>query len=105
MTLAQAYKEQFGKVSYPFNIYDANGNVTYYEYSSGYWWKGEYDANGKQTYFEVSDGYWSKRKYDANGNETYFETSYGVKRGNKQSSCDGKIVEIDGKKYKLKEID
>ena len=35
MTLAQAYKKQFGKVSYPFELYDANGKLTYYEDSYG----------------------------------------------------------------------
>ena len=125
MTLAQAHKEQFGKVSYPYKIYDANdngtyyedssgfwskrkydanGNRTYYEDSTGYWVKREYDANGKLRYYENSNGYWNKREYDANGNETYYEDSKGRIEGNKQSSCDGKVVEIDGKKYKLKEI-
>ena len=83
MTLAQAYKKQFGKVSYPFMIYDSKGN---------------------ETYFENNYGFWSKYEYDSKGNETYFENSYGTIRGKKQSSCDGKIVEIDGKKYKLKEL-
>ena len=125
MTLAKAYKQQFGKVSYPFEIhdsngnetyyedsegywrkreYDANGNRTYFETSNGFWWKREYDSNGKLTYFEASNGYWSKREYNANGKLTYFETSNGVKHGKNQSSCDGKIVEVDGKKYKLKEL-
>ena len=63
MTLAQAYRKQFGKVSYPFEIYDSNGN------------------------------------------ETYFEDSNGTIRGSKQNqSCEGKVVEIDGKKYELKEL-
>ena len=104
MTLAQAYKQQFGEVSYPFEIFDANGNQTYYEDSDGYWRKREYDAKGNETYYEDSDGYWWKRIYDAKGNETYYENSKGRFKGQKQSSCDGKIVEIDGKKYKLKEL-
>ena len=126
MTLAQAYRKQFGKVSYPFEIYDCNGNETYYEDSNGYWTKCEYDANGNETYFENSDGYWRKREYDSNGNETYYENrggswskfeydskgnrtycenSHGISFGSKKKqSCDGKIVEIDGKKYKLKEL-
>lgn len=83
MTLAQAYKQLFGKVSYPFIIYDANGNITYHENSSGFWTKCEYNINGNVTYSEDSAGYIE---------------------GKKQSSCDGKVVEIDGKKYKLKEL-
>lgn len=104
MTLAQAYKKQFGKVSYPFEVFDANGKLTYHEASNGYWSKSEYDANGNRTYYENSKGYWTKREYDSNSNETYYEDSDGVKRDKRKSSCDGKIVEIDGKKYKLKEL-
>lgn len=104
MTLAKAYKQQFGKVTYPFQIYDDNGNITYHEASTGYWVKREYDSNGNQTYLENSYGYWKKRQYDANGKLTYYENSCGYTKGKKQSSCDGKIVEVDGKKYKLKEL-
>ena len=125
MTLAQAYKKQFGKVSYPFMIYDSKGNITYsessngywyteesdskgnktyYEDSDGYWYTKEYDSKGNMTYFENSNGYWSKHEYDSNGNGTYYEDSDGTIKGKKQSSCDGKVVEIDGKKYKLKEL-
>jgi len=89
MTVAQAYKEQFGKVSYPFKIYDTNGNLTYYEARNGYWWKYKYDTNGNRTYLEASngywwkyeydasEGYWAKYEYDANSNLTYIETSDG----------------------------
>ena len=63
------------------------------------------DANGNKTYFEDSDGYWWKREYDANGNETYYENSKGYKEGKTQSqSCAGKVIEVDGKKYKLTEL-
>lgn len=125
MTLAQAYKKQFGKVSYPFEIFDANGRKTYHEGSDGYCWKREYDADGNKTYYEDSDGfrekiqygangnrkyyensdgYWKKYEYDANGKLKYVEDSKGVLLDERKSSCDGKIVEIDGKKYKLKEL-
>ena len=56
MTLAQAYKQQFGKLAYPFVIYDADGKLTYHENSRGYWWRYEYDANGHRTYYETSSG-------------------------------------------------
>ena len=128
MTLAQAYRKQFGKVSYPFRIYNSNDNETYCEESNGYWWKREYDSNSNQTYFENSngywtnyakykydadgnethyensDGFWSKREYDAKGKQVYYENSDGVKRDKRKSSCEGKIVEVDGKKYELKEL-
>ena len=51
---------------------------------------------GEQSYpFEI---------HDSKGNRTYYENSNGYTEGQKQSSCDGKVVEIDGKKYKLKEL-
>ena len=62
------------------------------------------NANGKKTYSEYSTGYWVKYEYDSNG-ETYFEDSNGYKDGTPRSqSCAGKIVEVDGKKYKLTEL-
>ena len=86
--------------------YDTNGEQTYYEDSTGYWWKSEYDSNGNETYCENSTGYWHRYEYDANGNETYYETSTGYKRGTPKSSkpCEGKVVEVDGIKYKLKAL-
>ena len=65
-----------------------------------------YDSNGNKIYFEDSNGYWVKQEFDANGNRIYYENSMGTiidKRPKK--SCNGKVVEIDGKKYQLKEVD
>ena len=61
------------------------------------------DANGNQTYYEVSDGYWSRSERDAIGNRTYYENSDGDKLGTPKSAktCEGKVVEVDGIKYKL----
>ena len=85
--------------------YDAKGNATYHENSNGLWYKYEYDAKGNETYFKDSKGFWSKREYDAKGNETYYENIHGVKRGTpKSQSCAGKVIEVDGKKYKLTEL-
>jgi hypothetical protein len=58
------------------------------------------------TYYEDSDGNWCKREYDAKGNETYREDSKGYKKGTPRSAktCDGKVVELDGIKYKLKAL-
>ena len=83
--------------------YDSNGNQIYFEDSGGYWVKYEYDSNGNETYFEDSNGVWIKREYDSKGNEIYFEDSYGDIQDNRPN-CEGKIVEIEGKKYKLTEI-
>ena len=89
--------------SFPIAIKDANGNETYYEDSDGYWNKSEYDANGNRTYYESSDGQWYRYEYDANGNRTYYENSDGFRRGTPKSAntCEGKVVEVDGIKYKL----
>jgi len=85
---------------------DADGNVTYFEDSDDLWYRCEYDANGEQTYYEDSDGYWCKYEYDANGRPTYYEDSKGVKKGTPKSSktCEGKVIEVDGIKYKLKAL-
>jgi len=103
--ISETYKELGIDFTFPIAIKDANGKVTYYEESYGYCSKLEYDANGKQTYFENSDGYWRKSEYDANGNRTYWENSNGLKEGTpRNQTCDGKVIEVDGKKYKLTEI-
>ena len=62
------------------------------------------DENGNETYFENSDGYWVRCEYDETGNSTYYETSDGCRGGTKRSSCAGKVIEVDGKKYKLTEL-
>lgn len=103
--LSETYKELGIAFSYPIEIRNSNGKGAYYEDSEGFWRKYEYDARGNRIYCEDSNGYWNKREYDANGNETYFEDSDGRKQGTPRSqSCDGKVIEVDGKKYKLTEI-
>ena len=124
-TVAQLLKHDFNKGS--LYLYDSNGNRIYYENSYGYWYKREFDTNGKEIYYETSNGYWSKREFDSNGNYIYYEDSKGTwykqeydSNGNEiyyenskgeiidnrpKTSCDGKVVEIDGKKYQLKEFD
>ena len=63
------------------------------------------DRNGNETYRENYDGLWVMHEYDDHGNQTYFENSFGAKRGTpKRQSCDGKVIEVDGKKYQLKEL-
>jgi hypothetical protein len=72
--LSETYKEMGIAFSFPIEITDANGNVTYYEDSNGYWARYERDANGNPTYFEDRDG-WEKWERDDNGNETYWKDS------------------------------
>jgi hypothetical protein len=71
------------------------------EWNNGYkeWW-----LNGKRhradgpavTYADGTKAWWLNGKY-------YTEEQFN-KQVNKHTSCNGKIVEIDGKKYELKEI-
>jgi hypothetical protein len=68
-----------------------------------FWIRCEYDEKGNLTYYEDSNG-WYRREYDENGNKTYYEDSNGTKKGTKRGSCSGKVIEVDGKKYKLMEL-
>ena len=81
--LSETYKELGIAFTFPIEIKNDNGNETYYENSYGYWCRYEYDEKGNQTYYETSDG---------------------TKRGTKRGSCHGKVIEVDGKKYKLTEL-
>ena len=84
--------------------YDSNGKEIYFEDSNGVWCKREYDSNGNKVYYEDSDGFWIKREYDSNGNELYYENSDGVIIDDRPKGCEGKVVEIDSKKYKLTKV-
>ena len=89
--------------TFPIEIKDANGKWTYYERSNGYWERWERDANGNRNYHEDSTGFWARWERDANGKPTFYENSYGTKEGTPRSAntCEGKVVEVDGIKYKL----
>ena len=103
MTVAQLLKHDFSKDN--LYLYNSNGNEIYFENSKGYWYKYEFDSNGNKIYYENSDEYWFKRELDVNSNEIYFEDSDGYIIDNRpKGSCNGKVVEIEGKKYKLTEI-
>ena len=100
--LSETLKELGIEFTFPIQIRNSKGNETYFEDSDGYWCKREYDSDGNVTYFEDSNNIWCKKEYDSKGNVTYFEGSDGIKRGTKRSSCEGKVIEIDGIKYELK---
>jgi hypothetical protein len=102
-TVAQVLKHDFSKDN--LYLYNSNGKLIYCEYSKGYWYKQDYDSNNNCIYYENSDGYWYKREYDSNNNRIYFESSDGKIIDNRpKGSCDGKVIEIEGKKYKLTEV-
>jgi len=108
MKLAQKFNHDFEGFEDPngcFRLFDSNGNEIYFEDSDGDWEKREYDSNGNKIYCEDSDGDWEKREYDSNGNKIYYENSYGLVFDRRPTtSRNGKVVEIDGKKYELKEV-
>ena len=81
--------------------YNSQGKEIYYETSYGFWEKYEYDSQGSLIYLEDSDGYWSKWEYNSDADIIYYEDSNGVIKDNRPKSCEGKVVEIDGVKYKL----
>jgi YD repeat-containing protein len=58
-------------------IKDKNGNLIYYEDSTGFWTKREYDSKDNLIYWEDSTGFWVKWEHDSEGNQTYYENSYG----------------------------
>jgi len=66
-------------------------------------WFSVYDINGNEIYHENSNGYWEKKEFDINGNKVYHENSDG-KIVDNRISCADKVIEIDGKKYKLTEV-
>jgi len=107
--LSETYKELGIAFTFPIEITDSKGRETYREDNDGYWERYERDANGYLTYYEAINNYWQKWERDANGNETYYEDSNGKKRGTPRSAkstktCEGKVVEVDGIKYKLKAL-
>jgi hypothetical protein len=104
MTVGQLLKHDF-KSKGSLYLYDTDGKEIYFENSDGYWEKRDYDSNNNCIYFEDSDGYWSKREFDDNNNIIYYENSDGHIIDNRpKASCDGKVVEIEGKRYQLNEL-
>ena len=97
--------------------YDSNNNLIHSKNSSGieYWY--EYDSNNNVIHFKDSSGYEFWNKYDSNNNLIHYKNSSGNESwydstGNqitkqqfelnqKTMTCENKVVEIDGVKYKL----
>ena len=104
--LSEIYKEQGIAFRFPITIKNDKGKLTYLEcVESDLCYKRKFDDKGNQTYYEDSQGFWSEAEYDDKGNQTYYEDEAGIVVGTPRSqSCDGKVVEVDGKKYQLKEL-
>ena len=62
------------------------------------------DKNGNLIYWENSNGYWVKYEYDSQGNQIYCEDSDGLIKDSRPKSCENKVVEIDGEKFKLVKV-
>ena len=62
------------------------------------------DKNGKPIYWENSHGDWGKWEWDSQGNIIYHENSDGLIVDKRPKPCEGKIVEIDGEKFKLVKV-
>ena len=103
MTIAQQIKWDF-KTNGNLEIKDKNGRKIYLENSTGYWTKRKYNSKGEEIYREYSGGYWEKREWDSQGNQIYFEYSGGYIIDKRPKSCEGKIVEIGGEKFKLVKV-
>ena len=102
-TIGQQIKWDF-EANGDLQIRDKNSNLIYFESSNGVWEKCERDSKGNLIYHEDSGGGWRKHEYDSQGNEIYYENSKGEIRDNRPKSCEGKIVEFDGVKYKLVKV-
>jgi hypothetical protein len=64
-----------------------------------------YNKDGKEIYSCDLEGNESWHEYDEDGDLIYCHHSKSKNRGTPRSnSLEGKVVEIDGKKYKLKEV-
>ena len=103
MTIAQQIKWDF-KTNGDLDILDKNGKIIYFEDLDGYWAKWERNSKGKEIYCENSMGYWRKHEYDSEGNEIYYENSDGLIKDKRPKSCEGKIVEFGGEKFKLVKV-
>ena len=103
MTIAQQINWDF-EANGGLEIKDKNGKRIYSENSSGFWVKWEHDSQGNVIYVEDSDGLWEKWEHDSQGNTIYFENSSGAIIDKRPKPCEGKIVEIEGIKYKLTKI-
>jgi len=102
-TIAQQIKWDF-ETNGNLVIKNKNGRTIYGENSNGDWEKWEWDTQGNQIYFENSNGYWAKREWDSQGNQIYFEDLGGYIIDKRPKSCEGKIVEIGGEKFKLVKV-
>ena len=111
--LRKEYEARFGVVEGGFRLYDAKGNMIYYENSYGYWEKREYDSKGNMIYYggkrmsksKLRKEYEARfgavddmlRLYTAKGNEIYREYSDGYWVKQEYDAEGNKIYREDGR--------
>ena len=71
--------QELGITDFPYEEYDDNGNVTYWENSRGDWELSVVNDIGNVTYYESSGGYSWNSKFDNDGNEIYCDYNDGTK--------------------------
>lgn len=98
--------QQLNIKEFPFEIRDKSGNKIYYEDSDNFWCIHQYDKMCNVIYYKSSRGFWFKKEFNKSGKLIYYENSYGRITDNrpKQNMCLDTIIEIECKKYKLREI-
>ena len=89
--------QQLNVTDFPFEIKDKQGNLLYFEYSGGDWWKCEYGSDGNVIYYENSNGFWTKYEYDSVGNTIYHENQSGLIKDNRPKND---VITQNGIKYK-----
>ncbi len=72
--------QQMNAKTFPFRMFDKNGNKIYCEISDNYWYRQEFNLNNQQTSYVDSKEYWGKWEYDKTGKQIYFENSDGLIR-------------------------
>ena len=62
------------------------------------------DSRGNVTYLEDNGVFCCRWEHDSRGNVTYYEDLDGVKRGISRADSEGKVIEVDGIKYELRSL-
>ena len=69
--------KELGILEFPYYEYDFKGNITYEEYSDGFWVRNEFNSKGNKIFLEDSNGDWCIMDYDSNDNQIFYEESTG----------------------------
>ena len=62
--LSETYKELGIAFSFPIEIKDEHGRLTYFEDSDGYWERCEYDADGTKTCYKLVVSFSRNKTYN-----------------------------------------